>query len=420
MSILSKQIGWSNESNLLWDILNQIDRLTGVISQSGGGGGGSGTVTSVGMTVPTFLSVLGSPITTTGTLAVTLSGTPLPIANGGTGSTTNTAWLLASGGTLTGANIITGTATNILKFNFDGLSVTSVEGAGHWLANNTAAAAGVQQISPSITLEGQGWKTNATAASQSVKFMIDVLPVQGAANPGATLRFRSSINEAAYLSPLTVSSEVNTGIAISSNFLNFSATAPTINFSGSGQGSIRFSGSSGQINYNLTSVAPVAAGAISLRNVNANATMTSGTHSEIGIGSGFAPASGTTVYNMVVATQTINNAGNGVASLFNIAPTWTAHGGDAYFLNYNPTVTSITGVHYAARFVSGNVLIGGTALTTSAILDLQSTTRAFIPPRMTTVQRDAIASPSAGMMIYNTSTNKLNVYTTAWEAITSI
>ena len=36
-----------------------------------GGGGGTGTVTSVAMTVPTGLSVAGSPITTSGTLAVT-------------------------------------------------------------------------------------------------------------------------------------------------------------------------------------------------------------------------------------------------------------------------------------------------------------------------------------------------------------
>jgi hypothetical protein len=51
---------------------------------------GSGTVTSVAASVPTFLSVSGSPITTSGTLAVTLSGTALPVANGGTGVTTST------------------------------------------------------------------------------------------------------------------------------------------------------------------------------------------------------------------------------------------------------------------------------------------------------------------------------------------
>lgn len=50
----------------------------------------SGTVTSVALTVPTFLSVSGSPVTTSGTLGITLSGTALPVANGGTGATTST------------------------------------------------------------------------------------------------------------------------------------------------------------------------------------------------------------------------------------------------------------------------------------------------------------------------------------------
>jgi hypothetical protein len=46
-----------------------------------------GTVTSVAATVPAFLSVSGSPITTSGTLALTYSGTALPVANGGTART---------------------------------------------------------------------------------------------------------------------------------------------------------------------------------------------------------------------------------------------------------------------------------------------------------------------------------------------
>ena len=48
--------------------------------------GGSGTVTSVAATVPSFLSVTGSPITTSGTLAIALASTPtdgqLLIGNG--------------------------------------------------------------------------------------------------------------------------------------------------------------------------------------------------------------------------------------------------------------------------------------------------------------------------------------------------
>ena len=48
---------------------------------------GSGTVTSVAATVPSIFSISGSPITTSGTLAMTYSGTALPVANGGTGLT---------------------------------------------------------------------------------------------------------------------------------------------------------------------------------------------------------------------------------------------------------------------------------------------------------------------------------------------
>jgi hypothetical protein len=63
---------------------------------------------------------------------------------------------------------------------------------------------------------------------------------------------------------------------------------------------------------------------------------------------------------------------------------------------------------------------GSAAAQASAILQADSTTKGFLPPRMTTTQRNAIASPAAGLMIYNTTTAKLNVYTTAWEAITSL
>jgi hypothetical protein len=55
----------------------------------------------------------------------------------------------------------------------------------------------------------------------------------------------------------------------------------------------------------------------------------------------------------------------------------------------------------------------------SSILDVASTTKGFLPPRMTTAQKNAIATPAAGLMVYDTNLNKLCVYTTAWEIITS-
>lgn len=46
--------------------------------------------------------------------------------------------------------------------------------------------------------------------------------------------------------------------------------------------------------------------------------------------------------------------------------------------------------------------IGTTTPNTSAILDVSSTSKGFLPPRMTSTQRTAIASPTAGLMVYQT------------------
>jgi hypothetical protein len=58
---------------------------------------------------------------------------------------------------------------------------------------------------------------------------------------------------------------------------------------------------------------------------------------------------------------------------------------------------------------AGNVGIGTSSPNAAAHLDVTSTTSGFLPPRMTTTQRDAIGSPPNGLMLYNTTTNKLQV-----------
>jgi hypothetical protein len=60
-----------------------------------------------------------------------------------------------------------------------------------------------------------------------------------------------------------------------------------------------------------------------------------------------------------------------------------------------------------------------TAQVASAVLEVSSTTRGFLPPRMTTEEKNAIATPAAGLVVYDTTLNKLCVYTTAWEIIAS-
>jgi hypothetical protein len=71
--------------------------------------------------------------------------------------------------------------------------------------------------------------------------------------------------------------------------------------------------------------------------------------------------------------------------------------------------------------VSGNLGIGTTSPNASAILDAQSTTKGVRMPNMTTTQKNAIASPAAGLMVFDTTLAKLCVYSgSAWQTITSV
>jgi len=128
---------------------------------------GTGTVTSVAASVPAFLSIAGSPITTSGTLAITYSGTALPVANGGTGLTSGTSGgvlyysatgTLASSAALTANTLLIGggagaapttttTATGALTF----LGTPSSANLAALLTDETGTGANVFATAPSIT-----------------------------------------------------------------------------------------------------------------------------------------------------------------------------------------------------------------------------------------------------------------------------
>jgi hypothetical protein len=58
----------------------------------------------------------------------------------------------------------------------------------------------------------------------------------------------------------------------------------------------------------------------------------------------------------------------------------------------------------------GNIAIGTTSPASSAALDISSSTKGFLPPRMRAEQMVAISSPATGLMVYNTSMNKPNYW----------
>jgi hypothetical protein len=121
-------------------------------------------------------------------------------------------------GTRIGLNGIAADATRPLSIEMDALGTTP--NAGIVLSNVTAAASGLQQDSPSIYLQGQGWKTAATAASQSVEYRMYTEPQQGSSAPTGIFAIESSIAGAAFGNRLSFSSA---GLL----------TAPTVSSTGS-------------------------------------------------------------------------------------------------------------------------------------------------------------------------------------------
>ena len=68
---------------------------------------------------------------------------------------------------------------------------------------------------------------------------------------------------------------------------------------------------------------------------------------------------------------------------------------------------------FVTKIYSQNIAINalGSLPDTSAMLDVSSTNKGFLTPRVTTVQRNAIPLPANGLLIYNTTANLFNVNT---------
>ncbi len=99
----------------------------------------------------------------------------------------------------------------------------------------------------------------------------------------------------------------------------------------------------------------------------------------------------------------INNTGSLVLGTSNNAP--------VYFISNNTRRITLS--------ENGALAIGAANPNASAQLDIQSTTGGLLIPRVSTAQRNAIASPANGLMVYNTTTNSLNYFKTGdgWSEV---
>jgi len=125
---------------------------------------GSGTVTSVGVTAPAMFTVSGSPITSSGTIAITYSGTALPIANGGTGQTTATTAFDALSPLTTKGDLIVSDGTDNVRL--------PVGANGYALVADSTVASGVKWAATS----GSGTVTSVGVSAPSI-FTVTGSPV---------------------------------------------------------------------------------------------------------------------------------------------------------------------------------------------------------------------------------------------------
>lgn len=151
-----------------------------------------------------------------------------------------------------------------------------------------------------------------------------------------------------------------------------------------------------------------------------------------------APAETDLLYVVANPSSTPLNRKITLANLFaNTAATLVA--GSSTTVNlYNTTVTTLN-IGGAATAISLGAAVGTLTLNNpnilmsnatsvgigtgspnaNALLDISSTTKAFMPPRMTTTQKNAITSPVAGMVVFDTSVNELSVYESKWETLST-
>jgi hypothetical protein len=80
-------------------------------------------------------------------------------------------------------------------------------------------------------------------------------------------------------------------------------------------------------------------------------------------------------------------------------------------MNFKNKITTLILVMFCSLASMAQVGIGTTTPNSNAALDVVSTSQGMLFPRMTTAQRNAIASPATGLTIFNTDVNLLQTNT---------
>ena len=186
------------------------------------------------------------------------------------------------------------------------------------------------------------------------------------------------------------------------------------------------------VNGSVRNTGSISAASAIARGTFLNQTLVATANSDALVGLDIAPTFTTGAFSGVQQEHLVIRGGNNPIIKFKNAAgatTWGQFGANAseVFFNAQGGALSFVAGNTQAFYVfssTRNVTIqnGGTYTDiASSQLSVNSTTRGFLPPRMTTTQKNAIASPAAGLVVYDTTLGKLCVRgAAAWETITSL
>lgn len=345
---------------------------------------------------------------------------------------------ITDGGNTTGATVVIGTndanALELETNNVTRLSITggASTGGAVTVTNVTANTSTVQDV---LTLQTNSSGTAAAGFGGGILFQgesstTDNRDMARLASVWTTATDASRRSELIY-------SAVSGGGAISeickfttsgiSNSVNFFTVGGTSN-------SLILGGSSGTVTVSSSSASGSAVRIGAGNTINSSAVSiggatnlaTSGNKPSAFFDTNFAPTSGTATWSAMHVNATINQTGgaNGITRGLYIVPTLTAIA-DFRAIDIAADHASAKGIYQTGTSTTNN-FVGATAFgstsapVATALVEMTSTTQGFLPPRMDSTARDAISSPATGLIIYNTSTNKINFYNgSAWEAVTS-